>query len=224
MRVGRWDTRSSREVLYLRKSIEDAFKWSGCMVMVRQKEFGESQRCPKCWDEDLKQVTNTRCSECGGTGFVCGGYRPPIVTWASVSENSAEDEKTEKAGTRTQQNVKVKLLSTPVFRDGDVMAEVVRSVDGRPKKLGRVFYLEGPVDRQTVQGWVSNNTNDRDMRLEDMIVSQSCTAKLALPTDHVYSESFWGLETSPNLPDSAYEKPMDRKRECAREVDGRHVK
>ena len=73
-------------------------------------------------------------------------------------------------------------------------------------EIGRVFTLDGAVQRQTVQGWVSNVTNDRETRVEDMVVSQSGTLKLLLPTDvrcRMGLSFFEGLSPEPREADSA---------------------
>lgn len=212
-RIGRLATgRLSREVLYMRRSVLDAMRWAGTKVVVRRAwtlgdlEEGRVTHCPRCWDPMLRQVRDTRCPFCYGTGYE-GGYRPMEVTWASISENSAASgDRQEQAGVREQQDMTIKLPCEPIFHNGDVFAEIRREVDGKVTEIGRVFTLDGAVQRQTVQGWVSNVTNDRETRVEDMVVSQSGTLKLLLPTDvrcRMGLSFFEGLSPEPREADSA---------------------
>ena len=199
-RVWNKDSRVSREVLFVRRSVMDGMRWAGTKMVCRMSwgeqdfENGTIGHCPYCWDEVLKQVTNTRCPHCHGTGYE-DGYAEPFPLWCSILENSPVDEKHEKAGYRDEQNVKLVLPCEPIFKDGDIFAEV-RKENGRPLEIGRIFMLDGPVERQTVQGWVSDDhcDNRRRSRVEDIIVSQRGTAKVLLPTDSLYSETidFWG--------------------------------
>lgn len=232
-RVWRWDTKLSRETEFLRRSVRDGFKWAGTILLCRQAyqqqdiDEGKVDHCPVCWDPVLKQVSNTRCKECYGTGYANGGYKPMFVTMGSIMENSPLDEKYENAGNRIEQNMTLKLPCDPIFRNGDVFVEVRRSLDGEPTELGRIVKLDGPVKRQTVQGWVSNNTNDRETRIEDMIISQEGTCRLLLPTDPTYlwSEDFWTLHADPYVDGERSECPRDAAYdEYAREIDCRHIK
>lgn len=202
MREKVWDrcSRVSREVLFTRRSVIDGMRWAGTKMVCRMSwgegDFrkGDIQHCPHCWDEVLKQVTNTRCPYCHGTGY-SDAYSDPFPLWCSIQENSPVDEKHEKAGHRDEQSVKLVLPCEPIFKDGDIFAEVRRE-NGRPIELGRIFMLDGPVERQTIQGWVSDDYVDehRRSRVEDIIVAQRGTAKVLLPSDSLYSEGvgFWG--------------------------------
>ena len=232
-RVWRWDTRLSRETEFLRRSVMDGFKWAGTILLCRQAytqddvDSGKVGHCPDCWDEVLKQVSNTRCKSCFGTGYAGGGYGPVFVTPGSIMENSPQDDKYEKAGMRSEQDMALKLPCEPIFHNGDMFAEVRRSIDGKATELGRIVRLDGPVRRQTVQGWVSNNTNDRETRVEDMIISQEGTAKLLLPTDPSYlrSEEFWSLQADPYEGEGHVCSPRRAGfDEFAREIDLRHIK
>lgn len=196
------DTRLSREVEFVRRSVLDGFKWAGTKLICRRayhfKDFDEGvvEHCPDCWDEVLHQSSNSRCSTCHGTGYV-GGYGEPFLTWGSILENQPKDEdKGETPGLRDDKNMELRLPSEPIFSNGDVFAEVRRTGDdGYPTELGRIMMLDGPVRMQTVQGWVDNVVALRESRVEDMIVAQQGTVKLLLPTDDIYESSmeFWGI-------------------------------
>lgn len=212
-RIGRLaSNRLSREVLYIRRSVEDAMRWSGTKLVVRRAwtlqdlEEGRVKRCPRCWDPMLEQSRDSRCPFCYGTGMD-GGYRPMEVTWGSIMENAPKSEgKREQAGVREYQDMTVKLPCEPIFHNGDVFAEVRRETDGRVTEIGRVFMLDAPVQRQTVQGWVSNVTNDRETRVEDMVVSQSGTLRELLPTDvrcRMGMSFFDGLMPEPSEPETS---------------------
>lgn len=192
----------SHEAAWIRRGVRDGFRWAGTKVLVRQAytisdfKLGVVNRCPTCFDEVVKQVSNTRCPDCWGTGFE-GGYRPPFVTWCSILENVPQDERHQNDGIDFAGDTTIKLPVDRVFRDGDIIAEVRRMENDWPVELGRVFRLDGPVRQQTVQGWVSNdNVNaERRTRLEDILVSQEGPAKLLLPTDMICqnAETFFGL-------------------------------
>lgn len=215
MRNRVWDKKSrvSREVLFVRRSVMDGMRWAGTKMVCRmswsQGEYDDGLigHCPYCWDEVLKQVINTRCPYCHGTGYA-DAYAEPFALWCSILENSPVDEKREKPGGRDEQNVKLVLPSEPLFKDGDLFAEIRRERDGHITEIGRIFMLDGPVDRQTVQGWVSDNCWDdvRRSRVEDIIVAQRGTAKLLLPSDSIYQAGvdFWDCHCAdgpyPNIP------------------------
>lgn len=196
------DTRLSREVEFVRRSVLDGFKWAGtkliCRRAVHYKDFadGLAEHCPDCWDEVLHQSSNSRCPTCHGTGYL-DGYGEPFMTWGSILENAQVDEdKGETAGLRTEKNMELRLPSEPIFSNGDVFAEVRRTDgDGVPTELGRIMKLDGPVRMQTVQGWVCNVVERRETRVEDIIVSQQGTVKLLLPSDDLYdtADDFFGL-------------------------------
>ena len=193
-------SRVSREVLFTRRSVMDGMRWAGTKVLCRmswsqaEHDDGIVEHCPHCWDPILKQVMNTRCPHCHGTGYA-DAYAEPFVMWCSLMENSSMDEKHEKAGYRDEQNMQIKLPAEPIFKDGDLFAEIREEHCGKVTQIGRVFMLDGPVDRQTVQGWVSNDDFDgeRRSRVEDIIISQRGTVKLLLPSDSVYQAEadFW---------------------------------
>ena len=194
------ESRVSREVLFTRRSVMDGMRWAGTKMVCRmswsqaEHDDGLIEHCPHCWDELLKQVTNTRCRYCHGTGYR-HAYAEPFVVWCSIHENSPEDEKHEKGGLRDEQNVRLVLPCEPIFKDGDIFAEIRREEKGHVKEIGRIFMLDGPVERQTIQGWVSNDCIDgsRRSRVEDIIISQRGTAKLLLPSDSIYESGadFW---------------------------------
>lgn len=193
-------SRVSREVLFTRRSVMDGMRWAGtkmvCRISRSQGEIdsGELKHCPHCWDEVLKQVSNTRCPYCQGTGYELG-YKEPFVLWCSIHENSPMDEKDEKPGIRDDQNVRLVLPCEPIFGDGDVFAEIRAECNGHVTEIGRIFQLDGPIERQTIQGWVSDDGHDgyRRTRVEDIIIAQRGTAKLLLPSSPVYEAGvdFW---------------------------------
>lgn len=197
-----WDkhSRVSREVLFTRRSVMDGMRWAGTKMVCRmswsqaEHDDGHVRHCPYCWDEVLKQVSNTRCKHCHGTGYE-DAYAEPFVVWCSIHENSPVDEKHEKMGYRDEQNVRLILPCEPIFKDGDIFAEIREECHGHVKEIGRIFMLDGPVERQTIQGWVSDDCWDgeRRSRVEDIIISQRGTAKLLLPSDSIYQAGpdFW---------------------------------
>lgn len=193
-------SRLSRETKFIRRSVLDGFVWAGTKLLYRQAwhvhdyEQGRVKHCHFCYDDVLKQVKDSRCPYCYGTGYK-GGYKPVGWTWGSILENSPSDERAETQGERTEQNMQLKLPSEPIFRNGDIFAEIRRMVGGKPVELGRIVMLDGPIRWQTVQGWIENVTVDRENRVEDIIVSQEGTVKLLLPTDirYAYSNEFWGI-------------------------------
>lgn len=187
----------SHEVDWVRRGVRDGFQWAGTRMICRQVwtvydyEQGLVSRCPECYDEVLKQVSNTRCESCYGTGFA-GGYKPPMVIWASIAENVSQNRKHENAGIRPESSHQIRLPTDMDFHDGDVFAEIREAVNGVPTRLGKIYMLNGPVDRKTVQGWVSNNRFDpsRDTVIEEMVVSQAGTVKPLLPTDFIYDNAY----------------------------------
>lgn len=198
MPVWNVDSRVSREVLFMRRSVMDGMRWAGTKMVCRQSFPLGSEHCPYCWDDILKQVKNTRCPHCNGTGYL-EGYGEPFVLWCSILENSPVDEKVEKPGIRDEQTARLVLPCEPIFKDGDIFAEIREESDGTVVEVGRVFKLDGPVERQTVQGWVSDDHADGERRsvVEDIIIAQRGTAKLMLPTDSIYSAgaAFWNAES-----------------------------
>lgn len=232
--VGRRATRLSREVEYLRRSVVQAYMWSGERYLVRRRwtmadvENGLVVRCPYCWDDVLKQSTNTRCPHCFGT-TIYGGYRPTEIIWGSMSMNGsrAEDALNEK-GVRDEQTMTLKVSCEPIFHGGDVFAEI-RSMDGeRVTELGRVFVAQRFVTYKTVAGRTSTSTYDAARRVEDVIVSQVLILKPILKTDQRYAtEGFWawGLDAEYSQPNGADPVPdwltYDPR---ALRIDGRHIK
>lgn len=209
---------ASREVVFIRMSIADGFRIAGGTFIYRQKytqkdyENGVAKRCPYCYDEVLKQVKNSRCKHCYGTGMADGGYRERGMVRAHLTENTRDTEnKFENQGIREVQDMTIKLPYYPHFNSGDVFAEVLSMEGGVPSKLGRMFQINGDVNRKTVQGVVSNNVVDLTMELEDRIVSQEATVKLLLDTDDKYllSDDFWGVEHGANPDDSDYIPPKN---------------
>ena len=194
-RSGRLSAKSlSREVLYARRCVEDAFRWSGTQMAVRRvwvlEDFEEGRvgHCPRCWDPMVKQVRDSRCPVCYGTGYE-GGYRPFEVVWCSILENQPmTEQKREAAGDRNVQGTSIKLPGGMMFHNGDVFAEVRGQEDGRVTEIGRMFVLGSPVQRKTIQGRVSNNCTEgyRVTRVEDMVVSQEGPLTLILPSDLRY--------------------------------------
>ena len=215
-----WDkgSRVSREVLFTRRSVMDGMRWAGTKMVCRMSRSesdvnnGALSHCPHCWDEVLRQVVNTRCPYCHGTGYE-HGYAEPFVLWCSIHENSSTDMRGEKQGVRDEQNVRLVLPCEPIFGDGDLFAEIRAERCGKVTEIGRIFQLDGPIDRQTIQGWVSDDGHDgyRRTRVEDIIISQRGTAKLLLPSSPIYEAGveFWdcgcdcdcGCEPSGPLPD-----------------------
>lgn len=199
----------SHEVNWVRRGVRDGFRWAGTKMICRQVwtiydyEQELVNRCPDCYDDVLKQVSNTRCPSCYGTGFE-GGYKPPIIIWASIAENVNQNRKHENAGVRPESSPQIRLPTDMNFHDGDVFAEIREMTCDCPTKLGRVFMLNGPVDRKTVQGWVSNNNRDgaRVTAIEQMVVSQAGTVKELLPTDLIYDsiEEFFGVDSADPWP------------------------
>ena len=195
--------RPSREVFFTRMAVIDGFRLAGGLFLCRQKymlqeyEDGLVEHCPYCWDELLKQSNNTRCPHCFGSGYADGGYKPPMIVRAHVSENSRDylNKNDQTQGVREQQDMSIKLPFEPLFHSGDVFAEVLEMEYGQPVVLGRMFQIGGEVTYKTVQGIVSNNRIDLTMDLRERIVSQEASVKLLLTTDDKYltSNAFWGI-------------------------------
>lgn len=206
----------SREVEWVRLGVRDGLRMAGTMVMCRQAYTladlkNGAQMCHACYDPVLKQSANQCCPYCYGTGFE-GGYKPPFKTWCALAENSPTDDNTSKAGIRPAGNMTVKLPVDRIFHDGDVFCEIRRQRGGKVLELGRMFQIEGPLRRQTVQGWVSDTGGDgsRGDVVEDMLVSQEGTVKLILPTDAMYSPDFWGIDANPWVFDSPHQATLDK--------------
>jgi len=78
---GRWDRKTwlyARQIIWdehlqQRKGLEGTQGY-----ILRRKKFGRA--CPVCLDWDTKEVTNSDCPICYGTGFV-GGYYPGVEFW-----------------------------------------------------------------------------------------------------------------------------------------------
>lgn len=218
---------ASRESMMIRRWVTDGLRWAGMLLICRQVytqvDYDNDlvEHCEYCWDPVLKQISNSRCPHCFGTGYEGGGYKPPFMVRAHLAENSRRDFVNEKQGFRESEEMTIKLPYLYDFHDGDVFAEV-RETDGKgvPTALGRMFQLEGALQQKTVQGIVSNNIEEGYMRLEDSTVAQEATVKLILPTDERYAEMgfhFWGLDaaTNPDIylePDVPYVEDLtDRK-------------
>ena len=200
----KWSSERSHEVEWVRRGVRDGLRWAGTEMLCCQRwtlwDFnqGRVERCPDCYDEVLKQVSNTRCPSCYGTGFK-GGYSSPFRTWASISENQAQasDEKHELQGVRQPGKLAIKLPVDHIFHEGDLFAEIRAQSGGKPTELGRIWRIMSAVSHQTTQGWVSDD-NDDDSRttiLEDIMTSQSGFVGLLLPTDLVYQsvEKLFGV-------------------------------
>ena len=198
--VGNFNTNLSREVFYARRDVEEAMKLAGCRLLVRRawtledENSGAITRCPDCWNTVLLQCDNSRCTTCYGTGYAGGGYRPVEPIRGFVNEANSKDKIVEARGERTSDNVQIQLPCTPIYTDGDVIAEVRAYSSGKVTEIGRVFMVDGPLAIKTLQGSVSNN-KDGNMKLEDLVISQSATAKTLLGTDTkmLRSSYFWGL-------------------------------
>ena len=208
---------ASRETIFLRQSINDGLRIAGGLYICRQKytqrdyNLGTVERCPHCYDEVLKQVKNSRCKYCYGTGMADGGYRQPMVVRAHLTENTRDyQNKFENAGIREMQDMTIKLPYEPLFNSGDVFAEITAMDDGEPKQLGRMFQITGDVTWKTVQGIVSNNRVDLTMELKDRIVSQEASVKLLFETDDKYllTDEFWGIGYTYNPDESGYHGPV----------------
>jgi hypothetical protein len=216
----KWSSDRSHEVEWVRRGVRDGLRWAGTEMLCCQRwtlwdfENGLVKRCPDCYDEVLKQVSNTRCQSCYGTGFE-GGYGKPFRTWASISENQAqaEDEKHELQGVRQPGQVSIKLPVDHIFHNGDVFAEIRAQENKVVTQLGRLWVIDTPVAHQTTQGWVSDD-NDDDSRttiLEDIMTSQAGTVKLLLPTDVLYvnAQKLFGAPVKPYVTPSANQEAMN---------------
>lgn len=208
--------RISREARFIRQSVQDGFRLAGSLLLCRQvydkrdHDYKGVPYCRYCYDPVLKQRSDSRCPHCFGTGFANGGYGERFMVRAHIQENNQFDEKVETQGLKQEQQVQLKLPVEPIFRNGDVFAEVRVNERGVPYEIGRVFQLDGPVTRKTVQGVVSDVQLDAMQRLEDIMVSQEGQAKILLDTDERYlrSDEFWGVSLVPNPdPYADYEIP-----------------
>lgn len=52
--------------------------------LLKRKKFGV--RCPQCTDWDTKEITNSDCGNCYGTGLV-GGYYAGVEFWMTLNNN-----------------------------------------------------------------------------------------------------------------------------------------
>lgn len=200
------DSAVSREVLFVRRSIADALRWSGTVMLCRQpwskSDFnaGRVGHCPECYDEVLKQQRNMRCRGCYGIGFE-GGYKPAFAVRAHIQNNSANHDVGDNAGMREEQNPTIKLACDGhIYGSGDLFAEVLEISGGVPSRIGRVFQISGSINRQTVQGLVSTEKWEAGMDLTDRMVAQQGTVKLLLATDErvLCSDEFWGIGKGDN--------------------------
>ena len=204
------DAYRSREVDWVRRSVNDGFRWAGTKIICRMQycfrdfALGHAVRCSHCYDEVLQQSNNSRCPYCYGTGYE-GGYGDAFITWCSLSENVPQDDKFENAGVRPTGDMEVRLPVNKLFHNGDTFAEIREENDSGIVKLGRLFMLDGPVQQKTVQGWVSDDNKDAERAtiLENTMVEQRGTVKLLLPSDLIYqnSASFWGVASAPYVDD-----------------------
>lgn len=204
----------SRESAFIRHSITDGLRIAGGLYLFRQKythrDFvdGNIGHCPYCYDELLKQVKNSRCKYCYGTGMADGGYKPVGVIRAHLTENTRDyQNKMENAGIREQQDMTMKLPFEPQFNSGDVFAEIIEMSDGIPLTIGRIFQINGDVTFKTIQGVVSGNVVDMEMDLNKRLVSQEAQVKLLFETDDKYllSDDFWGIDSVRNPDTHEYE-------------------
>ena len=201
--VWKWRFPRSREMRLIRLGVIDGLKWAGMRVVCRQQwraydfDAGLVRHCPTCWDDVLKQPSDSCCPDCYGTGFE-GGYQGPFLTWARVDEGTQQGENhgSRNNGLRLSDNKTIVLPADRAYHDGDVFAEVRYMEGDKVTRLGRMFQLDGGVKLATVMGAVSDNRgDDRVSRVEDMVTSQYATIKLLLPTDArvVDAERFWGI-------------------------------
>lgn len=211
------ETKVSREVLFMRKSIADNLRWAGSLMLCRQpwtksdKDSGEAKRCSYCYDEVLKQTKNSRCKHCFGTGFE-GGYRPAFIVRAQLQNNTANHDSGDNSGLKEEQRSTIKLACDGhIYGSGDLFAEIIEMKDNRPTKIGRVFQLSGDIMRQTVQGLVSADNPDAIMNLTDRMISQQGTVKLLLRTDErvLCSNDFWGVDHEGNPQKDSTVIPFD---------------
>ena len=197
-RVAYWDAgHVSREVLYTRKAVEDGMRLCGSTWLVRRMwtlqdlADGLVKRCPVCWDEVNHQSKRPNdCPNCYGTTFD-GGYRPLEMRRMVVNENGSDNTEYDNHGTREKFDVTVKMAVEPIYHDGDLLCEVLEMTGTLVTLRGRIFQLDGRVKYQTIQGVVSSNNTEMTTNLQRMLVSQSGTAKLLLPTDFRYSDELW---------------------------------
>lgn len=217
----KWSSDRSHEVEWIRRGVRDGLRWAGTEMLCCQAwtlwdfEQGRVKRCPVCYDEVLKQVSNTRCPACHGIGFE-GGYSAPFRTWASIGESQAQaaDEKRELQGVRQPGKLSIKLPVDHIFHEGDLFAEIRSQVGGKPTELGRIWRITSPVSQQTAQGWVDGDNDDasRATVIEDIMTSQSGSVGLLLPTDVIYQD-VWKLfgvaVASPYVPVKDAQEAMD---------------
>lgn len=133
-------------------------------VLLKRKKFG--QECPVCLDHDTREITNSECGTCYGTGIV-GGYYPAVEFWFTGGPT----------GTTRQ----VKNASPPRGKNADMKEDGARCV------------LYPLIDTKDV--WVQGNTDERYIidkftviaELRGLPLVASAELRLAPATDIVYS-------------------------------------
>jgi hypothetical protein len=65
---------------YLQQRHQDGVGEGSPGLLLKRKKFG--QACPRCLDWDTKEITDSSCPICYGTGIV-GGYYPGIEYWVT---------------------------------------------------------------------------------------------------------------------------------------------
>lgn len=101
------------------RRIDIELRFSGVPVMVYLKRKGE--RCPDCWDANLKKATRSSCPTCFATGYV-GGYHDPILTLA----NKIPEEESNQPDVTLRQNPRtaLKMSVFPIIRPEDIIYHV----------------------------------------------------------------------------------------------------
>jgi len=146
-------------------------------LLLKRKKFGE--QCPTCLEHDTREVTDSDCSICLGTGIV-GGYYPAVEFWFTMTPGMRR---------------RIKVASPPRGTNADMKEDGARCV------------LYPQIDTRDV--WIAAGTDERyiidsysviaDIRGLPLIASAEL--RLAPATDIVYSIPLEGSsQSSPSEP------------------------
>lgn len=83
------------------KTIQNDFKVAcilngGKAYFMKTKK--DKEKCPSCWDFDLRSSNNSNCPECGGSGYVITYFRPYKTTIGTIANALGEEKQTGEVG------------------------------------------------------------------------------------------------------------------------------
>jgi len=126
---------SMREFLIAREILRKEELNARMMAGVRGQvwisaEYGS--RCPKCLDPITRQVRDSHCRKCHGTGFFPSHYGP-FDMWLSFSQRQHGMSHDAVGGTKDDKPFSVRAVGTPRLKKNDVL---------RDTRTGKMYYIQ----------------------------------------------------------------------------------